>query len=321
MPNFSRTDNFIKTAVNRNYISGKSILDAIDDNLLAGNTDPDIMDLYTSFHPFRTANDTAYGVWSALMNSSTSKTLGVVQLIDLLTSTNIRTWDVAIQAVYDVKTTQYKNLLPHHRYPFNSGTIASRTIAINNLLTAMGTDVKLAATKTIVANFALLLKNATELQTSQIKGIDAAILVMETTSNDASDEAFKVFGSLLVKFYKTPKAADIYFPIAMLQTVSQSSFTATLKNKKPKRLFKRKLDVTTQTLRCMNWGTEILKGYFTNGFSDEHTPGTPIFDILPNAMSTCNPAEMGYTDEKRHLHIVNTGLTPAIVEIDIIVVS
>ena len=321
MPNFHRTDNFIKIAVNKSFFGGKSIIDAIDDNLKSGDTDPDIMDLSTSFHPFRTANDTAYGSWSSLRSSSTSKTLGVVQLIDQLSSTNIRTWDIAIQAVYDVKTTQYNNLLPHHRNPFNSGTVASRTIAINNLLTAMGTDVKLAATKTIVTNFALLLKNATELQTSQIKGIDAAILVMETASNNAADEAFRVYGSLMVKFYKTPKSADIFFPIALLQSVSQSTFRATLASKKIKKLFKRKLDVSTQTLRCMNWGTEILKGYFTNGFTNEHTPGTPIFDILPNAMTTCNPTEMGYTDEKRNLHIVNNGLTPAIIEIDIMVAS
>ena len=321
MPNFPRTDNFIKIAVNRSFFGGKSIIDAFDDNLKAGNADTEIMDLYTSFHPFRTANDSAYSSWSALRSSSTSKTLGVVQLIDQLTSNKIRTWDIAIQAVYDNKTTQYNNLLPHHRIPFQSGTVASRTIAINNLLTAMGTDASLAATKTIVADFALLLKNATELQTSQIKGIDAAILVMETASNNASDEAFRVYGSLMVKFYKTPKSADIFFPIALLQSVSQSSFTATLASNKIKKIFKRKLDVITQTLRCMNWGTEILKGYFTNGFSDEHTPGTPIFDILPNAISVCNPAAMGYTDEKRHLHIVNTGLTPAIIEIDIMVAS
>ena len=205
IPDFLRTDNLIKTAVNRNYIVGKSIIDAFDDNLKAGNADDEIMDLYTKFHPFRIANDNAYGTWSALKSSNTSKTPGIVQLIEQLSSNKIRTSDVAIQAVYDIKTKEYNNSLPHHRNPFNSGLMDARIISINNLTTAMGADADLVTVKASVISFALLLKNATDQQTNQVKSIDASILVMETASNNTSDEAFRAYGCLNIKYFKTPK--------------------------------------------------------------------------------------------------------------------
>ena len=188
-------------------------------------------------------------------------------------------------------------------------------------VTTIGTDASLATTKTRIVSFALFLKNALALQTNQVKSIDSAILVMETACNEASDEAFKVYGCLITKFYKTPKSADFYFPIALLQSVSQSTFEATLITKAPKKIFKRKLDIVKHTLRFTNIGTEIVHAYFTNGLTDVYTAGTPVFVIQPNTIVDCNPATAGYTDDKRHLHIVNTGLTTASIEIDIMVAN
>jgi len=114
---------------------------------------------------------------------------------------------------------------------------------------------------------------------------------------------------------------DAYFPVNLLKTVSQSSFTANLAGKKTKKMFHRKLDITKQTLKYMSVGTEVVNAFFTNGLTSTPEAGTPVFAIQPNTMGECNPTEMGYTDEKRHLHIVNTGTETVSIEIDIMVVS
>ena len=321
MPEFTHRDNFIKIAANRNNIRAKKIFDAIDFALKSGKADPDIFDLYTSFHPYNLVYEDGYSVWSSLKRSNAGKTLGVVQIVEQLSHTKIKAWDIAIQAVYENTTVQYKSLLPNHRYPFNSGTVNARYIAITDLLTTMGTDASLTPTKTNITAFALLLKNAMDMQKDQVNDIDNALVALDAASNDASDEAFRIFGCLITKFYKTPKSIDAYFPVAMFQNVAQFSFTSTLKNKKPKKVFKRKLDILKQIMRITNISTEIINGYFTNGLSDVHTPGTPVLSILPNTIVDCNPAEMGYTEDKRHFHIVNTGLTEASIEIDIMSVN
>ena len=321
MPEFTHRNNFIKIAANRSFISAKSIFDAIDQDLKAGNADPDILALYTSFHPYDIAYDNGYGVWSSLRRSNAGNTLGVVQLLEQLSHTEIKAWDIAIQAVYDNTTVEYKKLLPNRRYPFNSGKVNARSIAINDLITTIGTDASLATTKTRIVSFALLLKNATILQNEQLNNIDNAITALEAATNNASDEAFRIFGCLITKFYKTPKSIDAFYPVAMLQSVHQSTFTATLKTETPKKVFKRKLDIVKHTLRFTNIGTEIVHAYFTNGLTDVYTAGTPVFAIQPNTIVDCNPATAGYTDDKRYLHIVNTGLTTASIEIDIMVAN
>ena len=126
------------------------------------------MILYNFFHPLKVKFDTEYSIWDGLRSSSPSNTLGVVQLLDELSSTYIRNWDLAIQIVYNIKTTQYKALLPKHRTPFQSGKIAAREHALNNLLTAIGTDVSLAAVKTSVTSFMALLTAATAKQSGPV---------------------------------------------------------------------------------------------------------------------------------------------------------
>ena len=320
MSNWTRSDNFIKNVAERSFIGAKGIFDSFDCKL-NNSTDPEVMGYYNTFHPLCLIYDEGYGKWSSLRSGSPSKTLGVVQLLDQLSSTKIKAWDIAIQSVYDNTSMQYKGLLPHHRIPFQSGKTNSRAIAINDLITAIGDNTSLVTLKTNVTDFYELLTAAMLLQKSLIINIDLAIQELEAASNAASEEAFRIYGGFVMKFYKTPKHIDMYFPVGLLQSVSQSSFTATLSNKKPRKIFKRKLDITKHTLKYTSIGTDVVNGYFNNGFTDVHTPGTPIFAMQPNTMAEINPAEMGYTDTNRHLHIINTGLGSTFIEVDIMLAN
>jgi len=52
--NWTRTDNFFKSAASRSYISAKGIFNSLDAKLLGGIADPAILDFYTTFHPLNT---------------------------------------------------------------------------------------------------------------------------------------------------------------------------------------------------------------------------------------------------------------------------
>jgi len=177
MSTWSRMVNFFKTAADKSNVGAKAIFDSFDLKLKAGISDPDISGYYTTFHPICLAYDSSYSVWDSLRSSKSGKTLGVVQLIDQLTSTNAREWDVAIQFVYNSKTPKYLSLFPNHRIPFQTGTVDSRARAINNLITEMGTDVTLATVKTKVTAFFGLLTDAMIVQKNQLNSINLPLLL------------------------------------------------------------------------------------------------------------------------------------------------
>lgn len=49
--NWTRTDNFFKTAAERSYIGAKGIFTSLDTKLYGGITDPDILAFYNTYHP------------------------------------------------------------------------------------------------------------------------------------------------------------------------------------------------------------------------------------------------------------------------------
>ncbi len=319
--NWSHTDNFIKISANKSYIGAKGIFNSLDAKLHGGITDPDILGYYNTFHPLNLKYDTDYAVWDGLRSTNLGKTLGVVQLIDQLQSIKVKAWDVATQVVYDNTTTQYTHIFPHRRSAFQTGSVEKRVAAVTNLISAIGADASLAAVKTNASAFLVLLNAAILAQTDQITEIDTAITNLEASSNDASDEAFGIFGSLIAKYKKTPKLVDKYMPIALLIHIVQLIFTITLKNMLAKKLFARKLNIEKNMLRGINVGKFAIDCFFNNGLSDRPEVGASIVRIEADCTKDFSPTDAGYTDLKRHFHVINTGILEAVVEIDIMVVN
>ena len=319
--NWSRTDNFIKIAAVKSNIGAKGIFNTLDVKLHGGIADPDILGYYNIFHPCNVQYNSDYAVWDGLRSTNLGKTLGVVQLIDQLRSTNAKTWDVAIQVVYPDTTTQYKHVLPHRRLHFQTGTIENRVAAVTNLISAIGTDASLASVKTSASAFLVLIETAILKQKDQITEIDTAITNLDKSCNDASEEAFGIFGSLIAKFKKTPKSVDAYMPVSLLQHIVQLSFKITLKNMLAKPLFSRKLNPVKNMLRGTNVGKFAIKCFFNNGLSDRPEVGAPMITIEADSTIDFNSTDAGYTDLKRHFHVINVGILEQAVQIDIMVVN
>lgn len=313
-----RSINFFIAPIQESYISAETIINFTDSALLQGNADPGILILYNNFHPFKVAYALAHSIWGALKSINPSHTEGVVHLIDELTSTYARKWDVAVQYIYDSNSIQYKALLPHHRIDFNSGTLMSRYHAIENFISAMGTDASLATIKAEVTTFLALLTTAMANQDSQIVTIEKAIEALDAAGLDAADQLFVVYGGLITKFHKTPLSIETYFDVPKLQHVAASIFTALLKTTIPKKMCGRKMDIVKKMLKCTNLGTSIVYIYYTNGHNKLLLTGGLFIALLPNTTMTHDFIEAGYTATNHFLFAENMGTTPADLKIEIV---
>jgi hypothetical protein len=315
--NWIKSDNFFDTITDGNYQKAKLIFDSHDIKLHNGIADADILADYNFSHPAYANYATAYGIWDALRSSNPANTQNVVELLDELAGTKIRQWDINIQVVYDNKTAAYKKLMPHKRYTFQRGTIETRTNALNNLVAAIGNDAKLSAVKTDIVKFISTLNTAKQAKQGQSAEIDTAIVALDAARLAAAQVMYRTFGSLIKKFYTTPKAVDAYFPVELLQTKSQVVFTTTLDDQLPYHLFKRKLDAGKQQLKATNYGSADVKLYFTNGLTDSLAAGTPFVTLAANSTHTYNPGLLNYNDDNRHLYVQNTGTGVVNVEVEI----
>ena len=315
--NWTRSDDFFNVVTDGNYILAKKIFDSYDAKLHAGIADSAVQTLYTDNHPYCTAYDAAYGVWDGLKSSNKGATDCVVQLVNLLMSTKAKAWDTATQQIYPQGTSMYLTLFPNHRTPFQTGTVLSRVIAIQNFVTAMGTDPTLAAIKTSVQSFLNQLTNARTLQENQLIAIDHAIETLETTRKSAGSYMLFGYGTLLAKNYLTPKAIDVFFPIEFLVSTKQSSYIRTLTNQTPDFLFKHKFNIEKQTIEVINSGDNVYRIYFTNGLTDKLVLGELFIDVQPHTTCSYNPALMNYADGRRHCYVLNMSTGTANVEVDI----
>ena len=74
-------------------------------------------------------------------------------------------------------------------------------------------------------------------------------------------------------------------------------------------------------IRGTNVGTFAIECFFNNGLSDRPEVGALIITIEADSTKDFNPIDAGYTDLKRHFHVINTGILEEAVQIDIMVVN
>ena len=313
-----RSVNFFFTPIQNSYVGANTIINFTDLRLFLGKADPAILNLYNDYHPLVVTFNAKYSVWSSLRSSNPGNTLGVVQELDLLSSTYIKDWDILVQGFYKNTSPRYKVLLPHKRSPFQTGTIENRVLALNNLVIAIGADANLAALKVTVSTFIADLNLAISKQSGQVGTIDTAITDLDAAAFAAAEGLFLVYGGLITKFYKTPIIIDTFYKVDMLHKVVQTMYTAILKTLKPKKLSSRKLNALLQLLKCTNLGEAIVRIYFTNGLIKVPLAGMLYIDLLPNVVTDVPLAAAGYTAINHCLFIANMGTGTQTVTVQIV---
>ena len=315
--NWTRSDNFIIPIVNRTHISAKDIFNKMDENLAAGIADTKINELYIVFHPFNVTYNAGFAAWNALKSSNPGKTLDVQQIVEELIIT-CGNWDVAIQGVHNRTSGAYKSLFPKHRSPFQSGTVASRIIAIEALIAGIGTDALLSTLKAEIVTFLADFKAARTKQSGQITTIDTALTTLDEATLAAAERMFYVYGGLVMRFFQTPKSMEDFMPVSLLQESFQTTFVATTKNNKPRRINKRKLDPAETKTQLTSVGPDIIHAYYTTGLVKIPGVGDPFVVIEPNSTNIFNPTDLGYTDAKRCLFVMNMGTGKTMITIKFI---
>jgi len=315
--NWLRSEDFFNNQTEGNYLLSKKIFDSYDLKLHSGIADPAVQTLYTDNHVFCNAFSAAYSVWDVLKSTSKGLTHGAALMLDQLMSTKAKAWDTAIQQVYTQDTSNYISLMPNHRIPFQTGTGLSRVIAVENLVSAIGTDLSLAAIKTSVQSFLTELLAARTKHQEQWVAIEKALFALETTRKSAGSSMLLGFATLLKINYLNPKAIDVYFPIEYLTYKKQVSYERTLVDPKPSPIFKRKMDIDKQTIDTINDSDFTVRIYFTNGLTDKLVPVELFVDLLPHSTGSYNPALMNYSDDRRHCYVMNMGSGTAHVEVNI----
>jgi len=315
---WSYSVNFFKSILARSIVGARAIITSVDGKLKNGIADVDILEEYTFFHDYEVSFETKYLMYDSLKSSNPGTTLGMIQLLEQLSGTKIRSWDITIQGKYDCNTSKYKTLLPHRRSPFQLGQVAFRLKALDNLVLAIGADPALATMKLEIVAFQKLLTDAKNLQNSQIHSIDLALTALDAEISDCADALFRVFGGLIKKFFKTPAAVADYFPVELISIHAQTDFTMVLTDLLAHEMFKRKQDILTNKLRGQNKSDNPVELFFTNGIATTPEVGAPKVTMPPQSDAVYNPVAMGYTDAKRHLFARNTGLTEASIQITMI---
>ena len=310
-----RSDNFIDNCTDENYTLAFEIFNEIDARLRNSIDDTDILEYYNFFKPFKEAYEDKFLLWKSLNSSSAGNTFAVKQKIERLRGIEIQKWDVAIQGTYTRDTSTYMSLLPHFRQPFQNGAIELRITSLENLIIAMGDDVKLAAIKLEVEDFLSSLKLAKKKQESQFFQIDLATIDLEQKRLAAAEGIMYVYGKLISKFYKNLRSIDAYFPIHLIQRVMQDLFMATLNNLKVRYICKRSLDIENDTFKVKVIGENNVIGYFTNGLTNQLEADALFVRFPPNSVNDYHLPDLGYSSKRHHFYIVQEGTGTSIVTI------
>jgi hypothetical protein len=239
-------------------------LSTFHDNALSANkSDPVFAALYLAYHILHLAFVADYNAWVLQGGKQHGKTLTLQQLLQLLESTKIQQWDVSVQNIYPKSTNEYKIIFPRHHKPFQSGTQIEIISALNVLSGALASDTKLAAIKTDVDNFIILLEGGHSTQKESQDTTKTMVSTLEASRIAICIAMYANLGALIQKFAATPEKVLQFFDMTILERTSQSFFTGHLKASEVYTIVKHTFGADDK-IYLSNEGTTTLKFYLSN---------------------------------------------------------
>lgn len=233
-------------------------------------------DLIDAYEPLHEALVTSFDNWKSTSGTQQGKTLNIDQLFRLLSSSKIRTWDIAIQNVYEIDTPEYKALLPNHRGPFQKGSQTDKLAAVAALSTAIGTDAALATTKTDIDAFYTLLSTALGQQKGGITSTKTLSDTVEAARVAMCIGQFANLGALIQKYAATPENIGQYFDLTAIRSGAQVIFTGDTKPQETENILEHTF-AATDTVRLENEGPTDLQ--FFLGATKNAAAGTTMVTV------------------------------------------
>ena len=199
-----------------------------DTALFGQIANPVILAIYNVYHPIFLAYEQAYGEWFSSDESSIGITSALMGLKKQLQSTLIRQWDVDIQRHYDLKSSRYKELMPHRRKSFQKGSYQGRYSALTSLIEAIGNDAILATLKGQILAFKIDYETAminSGVNLTNTGHFSAALEIARKAMAIALMQVYFDLGKALVG---NLKRIGVYFDLHNIMNRKQTTFQVTV---------------------------------------------------------------------------------------------
>jgi hypothetical protein len=201
--------------------------------LAAHALDPVIGPLLVRTTPLNTAYSDAYTAHRNAVGSRKGSTLLVEQLLNDLSSTRIKQWDIQIQNVHLEGTPDYMVLMPNHRKPFQSGGIDERIAQVKGLGLRLADYPALVDTMTAVNAFHTTLKTARDTQQQREQIIDQRSSQLEVARVALARIMYGNLGVLMDLYRDTPTFIADFWEVSLMQSGKKSrNFTGTVDGSK-----------------------------------------------------------------------------------------
>ncbi len=240
--------------------------------------------------PFVTDYNSKYTIWLNSLGTEESSVNSVYVFFQLLRSTYIRDWDIAIQSVYNIKTAMYKLLMPDRRTPYQTGSEEDKLGFLQALSLGLVGVAGLAAVKTDVDAKIVIIQGFMNARTTNKAGSRTASDNVEEARVALAEEMYGILGQLMDHNRATPEATGNYFDVSAIRNLEQTLWRRAIKIAKTIALFTRTL-VPTDQLRLVNLGLTTLRFAFvaTKG----GVIGIIFVDVLPLQGVTVNRSALG----------------------------
>lgn len=189
--------------------------------LTSEQADPDILALVTRTQPPSTAYSGAYSNWISARATYKGHTQLLDNLLNDLSSTKIKQWDIQIQAQFLEGTPEYTMILPNRRGPFQTGTKDERLSEVEALAQRLLGYAALAATQADVAAFGTALRTARDNQQQKEQLVSMASDVLENARLDLCIMMYGNLGVLMDKYRDTPAVIENFWQLDLIRRTGQ----------------------------------------------------------------------------------------------------
>ena len=207
------------------------ILSMFHDNALLtlSTTYPELLPLYTRYHPLHLALVAAYNAHTSSGSVQQGKRLSVSQEYVVSKALLTEEWVPAISLIYKKTTPRYKEIFPTGLKPFNKGGIDEKIAAFNVLGQNIGTDAALTTIKTAVdSNYISLLLARSTQSTAKTTTADSST-VSETARVAAMNMQYRNLGNIMDVFFDTRETmCALVFDLVTLRENPQTIFTGAI---------------------------------------------------------------------------------------------
>ncbi len=217
--------------------------------------------LYMRLLPFVSDYNGKYTTWLNSLGVEESSNNSVYVEFQLVSSTYIRDWDIAIQAVYNIKTTIYKSLLHDRRKPFQTGSYGDKLAALQALALALVGVTGLSAVLADVNAKVGVIQGLMNTASTHKSGASTASTNLETARGLLGIELYGILGQLMDYFRSTPASVADYFDITALRRLEQTIWRRAVKASKTVYIFTRTL-LPTDQLHLVNLNLTTLRFSF-----------------------------------------------------------